>query len=90
VLKTGHSQFVAGTNRVMNHWHGRGVDIYAVDGQKVARKSTAARAFALKAIALGPPARAAEIGSPWSDPASQAGVFSDGSHQGHLHFGWPG
>jgi hypothetical protein len=34
VLKTGHSQFVAGTNRVSNHWEGRAADLYAIDGEE--------------------------------------------------------
>jgi hypothetical protein len=88
VLKSGHSKFVAGTDRVSNHWHGRGVDIYAVDGQLVSRNSSASRAFAIEALALTPPRRAPEIGLPWTDLAAEPGAFSDASHHGHLHFGW--
>ena len=88
VLKAGHSKFVAGTDRISNHWHGRGVDIYAIDGQLVSRNSSASRAFAIEALALAPPGRAAEIGLPWADLAAEPGVFTDRSHQGHLHFGW--
>ncbi len=88
VLKTGHSKFVAGTDRTSNHWEGRGVDIYAVDGETVSRASSAARAFALEAIGLSPPTRPAEIALPWADLIGHPGVFTDGAHQGHLHFGW--
>jgi hypothetical protein len=88
VLKTGHSKFVAGTDRISNHWEGRGVDIYAVDGETVSPGSSAARAFALEAITLGPPTRPAEIGLPWADLIGHPGVFTDGAHQGHLHLGW--
>lgn len=87
VIKSGHAQFVSGTNRVSNHWYGRGADIFAVDGEEVSRGSPAARALALEAIALSPPGRPTEIGLPWPDLV-QPGVFSDGDHQGHLHVGW--
>ncbi|MEW6154215.1 MAG: lytic transglycosylase domain-containing protein [Actinomycetota bacterium] len=88
VLKTGHSQYVAGTNRVSNHWVGRGVDIYAVAGELVSRSSGAARAFAIAALDLSPPARPTETGLPWPDLTDRPGVFSDDAHQGHIHFGW--
>lgn len=89
VLKTGHSEFVAGTKRVSNHWYGRGVDIYAVDGDKVAPGSSLAKAFALEASDLDAALRPAEIGLPWAELAGRPGLFSDASHQGHLHFAWP-
>ncbi len=88
VLRTGHAKYVAGGGRISNHWYGRGLDIYAVDGETVSPGSSAARAFALEAIGLGPPTRPAEIGLPWADLIGQPGVFTDGAHQGHLHFGW--
>ncbi len=88
VLKTGHSKYVAGTDRISNHWEGRGVDVYAVDGETVSRASSAARAFAVEAIGLGPPTSPTEIGLPWADLTSEEGVFTDGAHQRHLHFGW--
>ncbi len=87
VIRTGHSQFVAGTNRVSNHWEGRGVDVSAVDGQAVTRSSEPARALAVAAAALVPPGRPTEIGVPWSD-LEGGGVFSDGDHQNHIHVGW--
>ncbi len=88
VLRTGHSKYVAGTDRISNHWYGRGLDIYAVDGETVSPGSSAARAFALEAFGLSPPTRPPEIGLPWADLIGHPGVFTDGAHQGHLHFGW--
>jgi hypothetical protein len=88
VLKSGHSKFVAGTDRISNHWFGRGVDIYAVDGEAVSAGSSTAKAFAVAVADLSPPARPTEIGLPWAELAGRPGVFSDASHQGHLHFGW--
>jgi hypothetical protein len=88
VLKTGHSQFVAGTRRVSNHWYGRGVDVYAVDGEKVSPGSSLAKAFAIEATELDSALRPTEIGLPWAELTGRPGVFSDASHQGHLHFAW--
>ena len=53
VLKTGNSQFVAGTNRVSNHWEGRAADLYAIEGQKVTPSCGACRAFVEEVVALG-------------------------------------
>ena len=88
VLKTGHSKFVSGSDRISNHWYGRGLDIYAVDGEIVTPGSRAARNLATEAIGLPAPGRPSEIGLPWADLAGEPGVFSDASHQNHLHFGW--
>ncbi len=88
VLKTGHSKFVAGSDRISNHWYGRGLDIYAVDGEVVTSDSQVARNLATEAIAVTPPGRPSEIGLPWPDLTGKPGVFTDASHQDHLHFGW--
>ena len=89
VLRSGHSKYVANTTRISDHWYGRGVDIYAVDGELVAQNSTAARDFAVEATDL-LTGRPDEIGLPWSDLINQPGVFSDSDHLRHLHFGWNG
>lgn len=87
VLKSGHSQYVAGTDRVSNHFRGQAVDIYAVDGEEVSASSAAARALALEATELSV-GRPDETGVPWSDLIDRRGVFSDAAHTDHLHFGW--
>jgi hypothetical protein len=87
-LKTGHDMYVAGTSRISNHWYGRGLDIYAIDGDLVSARSSAARGFAVEASGLPPAARPDEIGLPWRDLTTGDGVFSDPTHQDHLHFGW--
>ena len=89
VFKTGHSQYVAGTNRVSNHYHGRAADIYAVDGESVSPACGPCRNLAEQIVALGG-ARPDEMGLPWADMVNLGGgsVFSDGSHQDHLHLGW--
>jgi len=89
VLKTGHSQFVHGTDRVSNHWDGRAADIYAVDGQEVTPSCEQCRAFAEEVVGLGA-GRPDEMGVPWADMVGAGGwnVFSDGDHQDHIHVGW--
>ena len=86
VLKTGHNQFVSGTNRVSNHWEGRGADIAAVDGQAVTPSCAPCRTLAEEAVGLGS-GRPSEMGVPWGDMVG-GGVFTDGDHQDHIHVGW--
>ena len=90
VLKTGHNQFVSGTNRVSNHWDGRAADIATVDGQDVTPSCGACRSFAEEVVSLGT-GRPDEMGVPWSDMVGAGGwnVFSDADHQDHVHVGWP-
>ncbi|GAC1366619.1 MAG: hypothetical protein NVSMB32_11140 [Actinomycetota bacterium] len=86
VLKTGHTQYVEGTNRVSNHFVGRAADIDVIDGVAVSPGNTVARAFAMDvaALASGGPH---EVGTPWAD-LGYPGYFSDAHHQNHLHLGW--
>lgn len=91
VIKTGHSQFVAGTNSVSNHWYGRGVDIHTVNGAAVSDANVDAWSLAWFFLSLGGAARPDELGHPWqSDPAlmGQRGSFSNADHEDHLHMGW--
>jgi len=66
VIRTGHAKHVAGTDRVSNHYFGRGVDIYAVDGVPVSATNQAAFELALSILASGPEIRPHELGSPWT------------------------
>ena len=88
VVKTGHSMFVRGTDRVSNHYHGRGVDIYSVDGANVSVSNQAALRLAIAFLSADPSLRPDELGSPWPDLAHFPGAFSDAGHAGHLHLGW--
>jgi hypothetical protein len=92
VIRTGHSQCVGGGSRqtrpacdVSEHWYYRGVDIDMVGGQAVSAGNAAARALADLLIRLPPPLRPDELGLPWAALAPLPGVFSDASHQNHLH-----
>jgi hypothetical protein len=87
VFKTGHSKYVAGTNRVSNHWCGQAADVFIIDGQAVARSSPSARLFVEWLRALPDPVRPTEVGQPWSDVVG-GGFFTDASHQGHVHIGY--
>lgn len=86
VLRSGHSRFVKGTQRLSNHISGRAVDIGAVDGRLVRQSNKAARAILDQLLALPEPIRPTEIGSPWNtdDPET----FTDSGHDDHLHIGF--
>ena len=87
VMKTGHHRFVAGTNRVSNHWCGQAADVFLVDGVGVSRGSAAARALVEWLRILPDPVRPTEVGQPWSDVLG-GGFFTDRMHQGHVHIGY--
>ena len=89
MLKTGHSQFVAGSARVSNHWEGRGADLYAIDGQDVSASCQQCRAFVEEVVPLGG-GRPDEMGQPWPALVGAGGwnVFADASHADHVHVGW--
>jgi hypothetical protein len=87
VIKTGHSQFVRGTDRVSNHYHGRGVDI-SIDGVPVSASNQAALRLAVAFLTAEGSLRPDELGSPWPDLAPFPGACSDADHSGHLHLGW--
>ena len=88
VIKTGHSPFVRGTDRISNHYLGRGVDIFSVDGVSVSASNQPALRLALAFLTADPSLRPDELGSPWPDLARFPGAFSDADHAGHLHLGW--
>jgi hypothetical protein len=88
VIKTGHSQFVRGTDRVSNHYHGRGVDIASIDGAPVSASNQAALRLAVAFLTADSSLRPDELGSPWPELAQFPGAFSDADHAGHLHLGW--
>ncbi len=88
VIKTGHAQFVRGTDRISNHYLGRGVDIFSVDGVTVSPSNQAALGLAVAFLTADPSFRPDELGSPWPDLAQFPGAFSDADHTGHLHLGW--
>jgi hypothetical protein len=87
-LRTGHSWFVKGTRRVSNHSVWRAVDVDQVDGHPVSPTNTAARQLALWIGRGRAGVQPSEVGSPWR--LGGRPWFTDASHQGHLHVGFPG
>lgn len=87
-FQTGHSYYVAGSNRPSNHSFGRAVDIGAVAGELVSPANGAARQATLAAAALPAPLRPSEIGSPFAELEQLPGLFTDAAHQDHLHLGY--
>lgn len=85
---TGHSMYVAGTDRISNHAVGRAVDIPVVDGVPVSAANSAARDAARLLLSLPPALRPDELGSPWV--FEEPGAFRDSRHRHHLHFGFGG
>jgi hypothetical protein len=86
VLKTGHAEYVEGTDRVSPHFQGRAVDVISIDRTPVAPDSAAGRVF-VQAVAALRAGRPTEVGSPWPD-LEMPGFFSDANHGTHLHLGW--
>ncbi len=87
-LRTGHSWFVAGTNRVSNHSVWRGVDLDQVDGYPVSPANQAARELALWIGRGGAGVQPSEVGSPAADGPRP--FFTDPGHQNHIHVGFAG
>jgi hypothetical protein len=85
---SGHSYYVAGTNRPSNHSFGRAVDIGAIDGVPVSPANGAARQAALALASLPAPLRPDELGTPFAELSGLPGLFSDDDHQDHIHLGY--
>ncbi|MDQ4069889.1 MAG: lytic transglycosylase domain-containing protein, partial [Actinomycetota bacterium] len=88
VFQTGHSMYVRGTDRVSNHYYGRAVDIYEIDGAPVSGSNNAAFELAVALLTAESSLRPDELGSPWPQLSQFPGAFSDADHLGHLHLGW--
>jgi hypothetical protein len=88
LLRTGHSTFVQGTERVSNHALGRAMDIYELDGAPVSADNAAARELVAWLLQGEGPLRPDEVGSPFAELNSLQGPFSDAGHEDHIHIGW--
>lgn len=85
-LLTGHSYYVAGTDRVSNHVYGRAVDITMVDDSNVSPGNEAALNLVLTLASLPEPLRPDELGSPWKLEVEGVRSFTRG-HGDHIHWG---
>ena len=83
VLKSGHSPQVAGKTSYSNHYFGRAVDIYAVNGQLVSRLNAASRELTMWLGQFPVEVRPSEVGSPFGDIV-YPGAFSDLYHRDHV------
>ncbi len=88
VIETGHSMHVKGTDRVSNHYYGRAVDIYEVDGAPVSAANDGALELSVALLTADASIRPDEFGSPWPELGHFPGAFTDADHLGHLHLGW--
>ena len=95
VFKTGHSKYVAGSDRVSNHYAcddcpGLAMDIYWVDGEDVSPSSGASEAFVQSLMVSSEPLGIDEIGQPFPHFVTSSGtfrVFTDSGHRAHIHVG---
>ena len=87
VLKSGHSPYVSGTTSFSNHYFGRAVDIYAVNGANVSPVNLHAKLLSLLLSQFPDQLRPSEVGSPFYD-ILYPGAFSDASHRDHVHIGF--
>jgi Transglycosylase SLT domain len=87
VLKSGHSPYVSGTTAFSNHYFGRAVDIYAVNGVNVSSLNFHARQVVMLLNQLPGQLHPSEVGSPFYD-IIYPGAFSDSGHRDHVHIGF--
>lgn len=84
VLASGHPPNVFDSASISNHTRGRGVDIWAVDGQPVLSQRDPAgplHALSTELLTLG----VTELGSPWDLDGPGGAAFTNTLHQDHLH-----
>jgi hypothetical protein len=87
VFKTGHSKHVSGSDRVSNHYYGRGADVFIVDGLPVSSSNGSALQLVLEVVSVEGPLRPDELGHPFGSIGFPGG-FTDADHAGHLHIGF--
>jgi len=85
VFKSGHS-IRTRSGSISNHYYGRAVDLFYVNGVPVSASNSAARALVSALASLDPAARPGEVGHPFSDLAF-LGSFTDADHRDHIHIG---
>jgi hypothetical protein len=85
VIRSGHPQFVFGTNRPSDHPRGRAFDTWQIDGQAVVDPATPTSLITsyMRAAAS---AGSYNVGGPYRLPG--ATYFSDNTHHDHVHAGF--
>ncbi|MGW0200457.1 hypothetical protein [Nonomuraea sp. NPDC003201] len=84
VLSTGHPFKVFDSPSVSNHTRRRAVDIWAIDGKRVAAKDVRVRAVMETALQYG----SDEVGGPWAFSTRYGGSFTNTVHDDHVHIGF--
>lgn len=86
VFKTGHSKYTR-SGSISNHFYGRGVDIFIIDGSPVSASNFGAQQVVLEMAALEGPLRPSELGHPFGAIGFPGG-FTDSDHDDHIHVGF--
>ncbi|MBA2312038.1 MAG: lytic murein transglycosylase [Actinobacteria bacterium] len=86
VLKAGHSTRTR-SGSISNHYYGRAVDIFFVDGSPVSSSSLPARQVVGFLARLEGQLRPSEVGHPFSNLYFPGG-FTDADHLDHIHLGF--
>ncbi|MEO8105886.1 MAG: hypothetical protein ABI720_01085 [Actinomycetes bacterium] len=86
ILRSGHPVRVFGTDRTSNHTEGRAVDIWALDGKPIIKRTSSAMVvdFMVAARDVG----AYQVGGPVDVDGTASVFFADDTHQDHLHLGF--
>jgi hypothetical protein len=89
-IRTGHSTYVEGTDRVSEHICGRAVDLTAVGGAPISDSNAAAKALVQWTATLSGDSKPDEVGSLWPEFNSLPGHFVDPGTGPHIHLGFHG
>jgi hypothetical protein len=85
VIRSGHPQYVFGTNRLSDHPRGRAFDTWQINDRAVVDPSTP-RALITAYMRATATTGSYNIGGPYQLPAST--YFSDNTHHDHVHAGY--
>jgi hypothetical protein len=86
VFKSGHSTRTR-SGSISNHYYGRGVDIFYVNGAPVSVSNEAARSLISGIALLDVRVRPSEVGHPF-ESSEFPGGFTDDDHGDHIHLGF--
>lgn len=86
VFKSGHFMRTR-SGSISNHYYGRGVDIFYVNGEPVSALNPGARSLVSALASLRDQARPGEVGHPFVDLRFTGG-FTDTDHDDHIHIGY--
>jgi hypothetical protein len=85
VIRSGHPQYVFGTNRLSDHPRGRAFDTWQINGHPVVAPTTS-RSLVTSYMRAAAAAGSYNVGGPYQ--LSGATYFSDNTHHDHIHAGF--